>query len=337
VLILFFTLVLSYILIRMIISNAHRICLLDIPNERSHHCDIIPRGAGIGFIIAIFSGMMINDISMVFEYWYVFVSILMVFGIGVLDDIYETPPKAKFLVIFIAVTLLWWYGLSIESFGMWLGVDLRLGWFALPFTMFALAGFTNALNLIDGLDGLAGLISIVITSVFGYIGYLNGDTVMLNLAVFTIVGLVGFLVLNYNPAKVFMGDSGSLSLGFIISVLAVMSIKYIHPVVILYIAAIPVLDTLVVMIRRIRRGISPFSPDKTHLHHILVNFISSEDRNSVTKKAVWSLVVMQCFFSFIGLMINRYITQYDIVPFLALFGFSVVFLVVYKVFTKAID
>jgi UDP-GlcNAc:undecaprenyl-phosphate GlcNAc-1-phosphate transferase len=310
--------------------------LLDVPNERSHHCKVIPRGAGIGFVIAIFSGMMIDDFAMVSEYWYVFLSILIVFSVGVLDDIYDTPPKAKFLVIFIAVALLWWYGLSIDSFGSWFGVDIKLWWFALPFTMFALAGFTNALNLIDGLDGLAGLISVVIIGVFGYIGYIHKDMLMVELSLFSIASLLGFLILNYNPAKVFMGDSGSLSLGFIISVLAVMSIKYIHPVVILYIAAIPILDTLVVMIRRIKMGISPFSPDKTHLHHILVRFIGDEARKvkviSATRGAVWFLVVVQCVFSCIGLMVDRYITLHTtIVPPLALLGFGAIFVMVYKI------
>jgi UDP-GlcNAc:undecaprenyl-phosphate GlcNAc-1-phosphate transferase len=333
------TLLLSFVFIKLLIVNAHKLHLLDIPNERSHHCSVIPRGAGIGFVGAIFIGLLFYDAHLFFEYWYIFFSILMVFGIGVLDDIYDTPPKAKFLVIFAAVTLLWLNGLSIDSLGTWFGIDVKLWWFSLPFTMFALAGFTNALNLIDGLDGLAGMTSIVILSMFAYIGYIHQDLLMINLSLFTIASLVGFLFLNYNPSKVFMGDSGSLTLGFIISILAMLSIQYVHPVTILYIAAIPILDTLVVMVRRIRRGRSPFSPDQTHLHHILVKFIGNKDENGKvingTKRSVWFLVSLQALFSGVGLMISESISKHEtILPLLALFGFIVVFLLVYIIFTS---
>ncbi|KAB7881993.1 hypothetical protein GA417_13805, partial [Poseidonibacter ostreae] len=148
----------------------------------------------------------------------------------------------------------------------------RILYFVLPFTMFALAGFTNALNLIDGLDGLAGSVSIIILSTFLYIGYINQDQLIIILTSTTITALCAFMLFNWNPASIFMGDSGSLFLGFIISLVAVISIQYIHPITILYLAAIPILDTIVVSIRRIRKGLYPFSPDKTHIHHILLNF-----------------------------------------------------------------
>jgi UDP-GlcNAc:undecaprenyl-phosphate GlcNAc-1-phosphate transferase len=315
--------------------------LIDIPNERSSHCSIIPRGAGIGFVIALFVSVMIYDMTMFIHYWYVYASVMMVFGIGVLDDIYDTPPKAKFLVIFAAVLLLWWYGICIDSLGVWFGFDIELMWFALPFTMFALAGFTNALNLIDGLDGLAGSVTIVIVGFFGYIGYAYSNDLMLVLSLFTIASLLGFMVLNYNPAKVFMGDSGSLSLGFVVSILAVLSVEYIHPVVVLYIAAVPILDTLIVMIRRVRRGRSPFSPDKTHIHHILVRAIGNKDEDGKlingTKRTVWFLILLQVMFSGIGMLMHNSILNMgddSFMPLIALIGFGVLFLVFYVVFTS---
>jgi UDP-GlcNAc:undecaprenyl-phosphate/decaprenyl-phosphate GlcNAc-1-phosphate transferase len=335
------TTILSFTLIKLLIKYSHSLGLVDIPNERSSHCSIIPRGAGVGFVIAMMLGIGIYDMAMLMQYWYVFASIAMVFGIGVLDDIYDTPPKAKFLVMFVAVFLLWGYGICIDSLGVWFGFDIGLMWFALPFTMFALAGFTNALNLIDGLDGLAGSVSIVIVGFFGYIGYVYSNDLMIVLSLFTIASLLGFIVLNYNPAKVFMGDSGSLSLGFIVSILAVLSIEYIHPVVVLYIAAVPILDTLIVMIRRIRRGRSPFSPDKTHVHHILVRAIGSEDEDGKlingTKRTVWFLVLLQVMFSGIGILIHNSILNIgdnSFMPLIALIGFGVLFLVFYIVFTS---
>ena len=337
---LLFITILSYVVVKLLIKYAHNFHLLDIPNERSHHCSVIPRGAGIGFISATLLGLFVADMSLFLTYWYIYAALLMIFTIGVLDDVFDTPPKAKFLVIFGAVLFLWLNGLTIDILGTWFGYEVVLPSFlALPFTMFALAGFTNALNLIDGLDGLAGSISIVILSTLGYIGYIHDDTMMVMLSTFTIASLIGFLLLNYNPAKVFMGDSGSLSLGFIISILSLMSIKYIHPIVILYIAAIPILDTLVVMIRRIRRGISPFSPDKTHLHHILVKFIGDKDENGAiingTKRSVWFLILLQVIFSSVGIMLSEYIEKYNgFTPFLALVGFGIVFVLTYVIFTS---
>ena len=127
-----------------------------------------------------------------------------------------------------------------------------------------------------------------------------------------------------------MGDSGSLTLGFIISVLAVMSIEYIHPVIILYLAALPVLDTLVVMVRRIRRGKSPFSPDKTHIHHIMVKFFEMNVR-----KTVIFLVILQMIFSGVGYLLIDTINNdtKSMIPFFALLVFVLMFLMFYMIFT----
>jgi len=255
----------------------------------------------------------------------------MVFSIGVVDDRYEVSARWKFIVIFIAVFLMWVYGTTIDNLGVWFGYELSLNSIvALFFTMFALAGFTNALNLIDGIDGLSSSISVVILSFFLMIGLEHSDHLMVVLSSFSIAGIVGFMFLNWHPAKIFMGDSGSLSLGFIISILAVLSIKYIHPIVILYLAAIPILDTLIVMIRRIRRGKSPFSPDKTHLHHILVKFFE----NNVQKTVIF-LSMLQLIFSSIGYMLIGIINKdhHPIVPLLATVGFALMFVVFYMIFT----
>lgn len=321
---------LSYLLVKLIIKYAHHLKLLDIPNSRSQHCDIIPSGAGIGFIGAFFISILVFELQIFIHYWYIFIAILMVFVIGILDDRHDAPPKLKFAVIFVAVLLMWLHNESIYSIGIWFGYDISLGWLALPFTMFALAGFTNALNLIDGLDGLAAALSVVILVFFAFIGHEHNNNLMLIISLFTSASLIGFMALNWNPAKVFMGDSGSLSLGFIISLLAVMSIEYIHPIVILYLAAIPILDTLVVMTRRIRRGKSPFSPDKTHIHHILVNFF---DYN--VKKTVIFLTMLQVMFSGIGYMLSDLISinPNGALPILALLGFGLMFVLFYMIFT----
>lgn len=319
---------LSFAFIKIIIHYAPKLGLVDVPNKRSFHTKSVPRGAGIGFVAAIFIGIGLYNWELIVDYWYIFAAILIVFIVGIIDDCKGVSFRVKFTAIFAATALMWWYGVGIDTLGVWFGHKMTLGWLALPFSMFALAGFTNALNLIDGLDGLAGSISIVILGFFGYIAYMHHDVFMWTLANFTIAGVIGFMLLNWNPAKIFMGDSGSLTLGFIISVVAVLSIKYIHPVLVLYIAAVPILDTLIVMTRRIRRGKSPFSPDKTHVHHILVHFF----QNNV-KKTVWFLTLLQICFSAIGIVLNSIIKLHPdgFLPLFALGGFTIFFILFYMI------
>ena len=321
----------SYLSIKVLILYAHRLKLLDIPNERSHHCSIVPRGGGVGFVLSFFIITFMFHTQIFIENWYIFASIFSVFIIGIVDDRYCVSAKLKFIVIFIAVFLLWLNGLSINTLGSWFNYDIYLPSFiALLFGMFALSGFTNALNLIDGLDGLSTTISIIIILFFGLIAYENSDNLMLIISINTIAVLIGFLLLNWNPAKVFMGDSGSLTLGFIVSVLALLSLQYIHPIVIVYLVALPILDTLIVMIRRIRRKKSPFSPDKTHIHHILVKFFENR-----VKRTVIFIAILQILFSSIGYILIT-ITKNDttgIVPLFALIIFTMMFLLFYMIFT----
>ena len=294
---LLFSFLITWIFIKLIIKNALYLGLTDIPNERSSHTKITPRGAGIGFGFSFFISILVFELALFLEYWIVFLAIFMVFLVGILDDHKDASPRAKFYVIFLATFLLFLDDISIYSLGVFLGFDLKLSYLALPFTMFALAGFTNALNLIDGLDGLAGTISLVILSTFLYIGYINNDNLIVTLCLFSMTSVLAFLIFNWNPARIFMGDSGSLFLGFIISIVAVLSLKYIHPISVFYLTALPIIDTIVVMLRRIRKKISPFSPDKTHIHHILLGFFSKK-----VKTTVIFLILMQCLFSIAGLM-----------------------------------
>jgi len=322
---------LSYLFILIIIKNAHKLKLLDTPNERSHHCNIIPSGAGIGFISAFFVSIFLFEFQLLEKFWFLFAALAIVFFTGIYDDRNDISAKFKFITIFIAVLLICINGYAINTFGVWYGHDLSfVWWLAFPLSMFFIAGFTNALNLIDGIDGLSSSVSVVILLFFVFIGIEYNDHTIFTIAAFTIAALVGFMVLNWNPAKVFMGDSGSLSLGFTISILALLSLKHIHPVAVLYLAALPILDTLIVMVRRIRRGKSPFKPDKTHLHHILVKFF---DMN--VPKTVYFLVVLQIIFSGIGYMILDTINKGDSknIPLFALLGFVMMFVLFYMIFT----
>ena len=322
---------LSFFLVKLVLKLAHKLDLYDVPNERSHHCSVTPSGAGIGFMGTFFIAIALFESQFLVEFWYMFFSIFIVFTVGIYDDRHEVSAKLKFIAIFFSTAILWFNGFSVNTLGHWYGYDVVLSpVIALFFSMFALAGFTNALNLIDGIDGLSTSVSLVILLFFSFIGFEYHNDLLVILSTFTMAALVGFLFINWHPAKIFMGDSGSLAIGFIISVLAVLSLEYIHPIAIFYLTAMPILDTLIVMIRRIRRGKSPFSPDKTHIHHIMVKFF---DMN--VPKTVSFLVILQIIFSSIGYMIlsgiNKGLSEH--IPLFATMGFVFMFVLFYMIFT----
>ncbi|WP_456486140.1 MraY family glycosyltransferase [Hydrogenimonas sp.] len=302
-LLMFITFLITLVFILFFIKNAEKFGFVDIPNERSMHTKPIPRGAGIAFVL---SSLLVSLILILLgynnlnRYYLVYIAIALIFSGGVLDDKKGISPKAKFLFIFLGTLILYSGGIYIRTLGTYLGHELLLPAFlTFPFTFFAIAGFTNALNLLDGLDGLAGTVSIVILGAFMWIGYLHHDELMVMLSTIFIASLMAFLLFNWNPARVFMGDSGSLTLGFVISILAIRATNYISPTAVLFILAIPVLDTFVVMTRRIQRGRSPFSADKNHMHHIL--FKRYED----VKYTVIVIVYIQIAFTMIGYQLRN--------------------------------
>jgi UDP-GlcNAc:undecaprenyl-phosphate GlcNAc-1-phosphate transferase len=308
--------IISALLIKVLIAKAPKWGLVDIPIERSEHKKPIPRGAGIGFFIAYLIGISLFSFELVLANWLVFLAIVLVFGAGILDDRYNLKPSIKFLIIIIATSLLYLDGTFIDDVGSYLGVPVTLGWLAFPFTLFAVVGFTNALNLIDGLDGLAASVSIVSLFAFFTIGYLHYDQFMMILSGALIASLFAFLIYNWSPASIFMGDSGSLTLGFMISLLAVKSLDYISTTSVLFITAVPLLDTISAMIRRKRNKKSMIKADKCHIHHILHTFF---DQN--TPKTVLVLTVIQVAYTLIGFYMDKEIDQ--TLPF-ALFTINVI-------------
>lgn len=264
------TFAIAFALIQWLIKNAERFGLQDIPNQRSAHKKVTPRSAGLGFVGAILIVLTLFEPSHVMHYYYVYISLLFIMFVGAYDDKYNISHRLKFVGLILIACFVSYHGLLIESLGDYFGYK-----FILPvaisviFTAFAIVGFTNALNLMDGLDGLAGGLSLIMLVFYFAIGYIHHDALMINLSFATIAALLAFLYFNWYPAKIFMGDSGSLSLGFIISVLSVESLHYIAPAAVLFIIAMPLMDTFIVMRRRIQRGQSPFKADKNHIHHFL--------------------------------------------------------------------
>ncbi len=291
---------LTVLFTQLVKKYADKIGMLDIPNNRSSHTAPTPRGAGIAMFLSYFLVFMLFKIDFLLEHIGFFIGLLSIFLLGLYDDAKDSSPRFKLIIIAIATGLVFFVdGLQINTLGHWFGFEIHLPYFiALFVTLFAVAGFTNALNLVDGLDGLAGSLSLVILAALYYIGYVYNDQFIILVSFYTMVSLLAFLLFNWYPATIFMGDSGSLVLGFIISILSIKAISYVSDTTILFIAAVPIIDTIIVMTRRMQRGLSPFAPDKSHFHHKMLMLRGTVDAS------VEILIALQVILSTIGLLLR---------------------------------
>jgi UDP-GlcNAc:undecaprenyl-phosphate GlcNAc-1-phosphate transferase len=272
---------LSALSMPLILKIAERFDLYDAVDERKIHNGQIPRLGGLGMFVAFFATTMAvtlvtgKGVNTGGRFWEVVVCMFVVQGIGLVDDIRDLRARYKFLLELAAAIFLAATGFHFDSIGLPFGAGtLTFGAYSYPLTVIWIIGVTNAVNLIDGMDGLAGSVSIFAAAAFGVFFLGNGDTGGA-LACFTLIGAIfGFLAFNLPPARIFMGDSGSLFLGFTLSILPLIGFASgtveIRPIPSITILLIPIFDTFAAMIRRTRAGVSVFSPDKLHLHHKLL-------------------------------------------------------------------
>ena len=277
--------VLCFLIIPVIISFSKKKNMLDIPDRRKIHKGEIPSLGGvaifIGFIVATFIWISLKGIVF---YNHILVALCIIFVMGVRDDILPLKPSIKLFVQLIsAAIVVALAGVKLTSlYGLFGVYDIH------PFlggalSLFTIIVVTNAFNLIDGLDGLAGTIATVALVFFGGWFYLTGER-FLAIIIFSMLGAVlAFLSFNWEPAKIFMGDTGALVLGFLFSILAIFFIdKNYHLATediyrfgasistAVCVIIIPLCDTLRIFIVRLSKGRSPFTPDKSHIHHALM-------------------------------------------------------------------
>lgn len=274
--------VLTLIFIPPVISMVRRYKLFDKPNARKAHKQPIPTFGGISIFVGTILSLMIwfNFGSSLSTITF-FLSMIVLLGVGIMDDLKDMPASYKLVIEIGLVTMLAISGIRITSFGGLFGINELPLISQYVVTVLAVVGITNAINLIDGIDGLAGGLGFMSLVTLGLFLSLSGDYNYALIAFAWAGALLAFLYYNFNPAKIFMGDTGSLVLGFVIAVLCVQLMKVnaqlARPVVpyvqvfALGIVLIPVFDTLRVFGTRIWHGRSPFSPDKTHIHHLVTN------------------------------------------------------------------
>jgi len=257
---------------------------MDIPDKRKVHTKPMPRLGGLGIFIGFLIGYMLFGVHSV-QMNSVLIGGFIILITGVIDDIKPIRATTKlFAQIFAALVLMLYGNFLINNITIF-NLNMNLGIFTYPITLFFIIGCVNIINLIDGLDGLAAGTSSIFYLTIVIIAFLKGSTELLSitLALIMLGSTLGFLVHNFYPATIFMGDSGSMFEGFMIAVISLLGFKtttLISFLVPIFILGIPILDTLFAIVRRALKKQPIFLPDKEHLHHQLLNMGISH-RNTV--------------------------------------------------------
>lgn len=289
----------------LIIRMATALEIFDAPfDSRRVHTRPVPRIGGLAVFAAMLSSLLVSW-GMWSAGWGVapagdrfFLGVLLgatiLFSIGLLDDLRGVSPAAKVLAQCAAALIAYTLGFRIEVLGLGPTLDVALGWLSLPLTVFWVVGVTNAFNLIDGLDGLAAGIALVALGTTLAVALVLGNDEVVIVCVVLVGALLGFLRYNFSPARIFLGDSGSLFIGFMLAVLSVhgsmKSATVVLVAVPIFALALPLLDTSLAILRRWLRGVPLSVADAHHVHHRLIALGFSHRRATVVMYLVASIL-----------------------------------------------
>lgn len=282
-----FALILTYFTIPVIINIAKMKHLYDEPGERSSHSSIVPTLGGLGIFIGfILSATLFTSFRVFYGFKFLQFAFLIAFFLGMKDDIIALDPYKKFLGLIFAVSVIVIFGeIRITSFyGLFHIYELPY-WVSILFTIFTFLTIINAVNLIDGINGLCTATTLISSFAFGIWFYLEGSPMsmqMVTIIAAVIGAMLGFLKYNVTPARIFMGDTGSLILGVLLAFFAIQFLETNNtyegpykiqssPVVAMSFIVVPLVDMVKVFAIRLFKGRSPFHPDKNHIHHVLLN------------------------------------------------------------------
>ncbi|MBD3615418.1 MAG: hypothetical protein HUJ22_02515 [Gracilimonas sp.] len=307
------TLVLSLLLTPAAKIIAQKIGAVDLPDHRKVHTQPVTRLGGLSIFISFVLGIiligflapsLLSDIipeserrfiTRPVQYFLIFVSFILVLSIGIWDDVKTLKPGPKFLAQFIAASCLFIAGINISVVDNPLGTgNFALSFLSYPITVLWIIGITNAFNLIDGLDGLAAGIAVIALGTIASIAFIQGEPTITLISVLLASSILGFLWYNFRPASIFLGDSGSLFLGFSLAVLSIEGLTKASTtftvLVPIFALGLPIIDTILSMVRRFFSWFLPnkkknnesvsfkqiihsiFQPDKSHIHHQLISY-----------------------------------------------------------------
>ena len=314
------TCLLSAILTPLVRRFSLKVGAVDHPNARRINKVDMPSGGGLAifltFVIATLVILPLISKDYTYPWWRepyhvyilpVVIGALVIVVTGYLDDIFELKPLPKLLGIVIAATIVWAFtNFRFDSFKFPFGGPLiHFNPLVTCFlTILWIVAITNAINLIDGLDGLVSgvsIISLVTMAIVSYFFLPKADLFLTLTILVMVAAIAGFFPYNYHPASIYLGDTGALFIGFMIGVLSLQGLKnstavaVVTPVIIL---GVPILDTVVAIIRRTLSGQKFYEPDKLHLHHRLLSMGFSH------RGAVWMVYAIAFIFSLIALLLN---------------------------------
>lgn len=306
---------------------------IDYPKKRGLHKEPIPRMGGIAIVLGFFISMIIllpflqEFRNMQFLGFLIGASIIVI--LGMLDDVYNLSAKVKLSVQIVAALVVVYTGTRIDIV-MW-PFATHIDTFSVPFTVIWIIGVTNAVNLIDGVDGLAAGVSSICSIFLMILCILTGSHMAVIFTAALAGSCLGFLPRNFNPAEVYMGDTGATFLGYVLAVSSIMGVFKSYTLLAVLVAvlamALPILDTAFAMIRRALNGKSIMTADRGHLHHRLI------DGGYSQKQAVVILYVLSIITGSIAILI----TVRDIrATFIAIIFLIVLVLMIY-VYTKRLN
>ncbi len=319
--------IITYVAVPKIIFFADKFRLTDVPGERSSHKRSVPIFGGI----AIFSGIIFSLL-----FWgkldsiqFILVSLVIVFFVGVIDDLLGLTPYKKIIGQLIAILIAIYLGkIQINSMHGVLGVYELPEIIATLFTVFVVIVITNGFNLIDGVDGLASGIGVIASLGFGVMAYLMNQTDMAIIAFSLLGALLAFLKYNFHPARLFMGDTGSLLVGMTLSVLAINLIhsgvvtETIHfpnkgPLIAVVFLAIPLFDSLRVFVVRVIQRKNPLYAGTEHIHHALLDLGFGHKKTALALYLMSILLIIGSYF-LLEININSSIAILALVSFIIL-------------------
>lgn len=294
------TFVSSLILVPLVRKIAIHINAMDIPNERKVHKKPMPRLGGLAIFLSFLVGYMLFA-PLTTQMISILIGSFLIVLLGIIDDINPLKATTKLCgQIIVALILVFFGNISINELTI-LGMNINLSFWAYPISLFIIIACINSINLIDGLDGLAAGTSSIYFITIIIISILLGriDNLGFILCLITLGATLGFLYYNFNPATIFMGDTGSMFLGYMVAIVALLGFKtatltsFMIPILILF---IPILDTLLAILRRLIKGESIGKPDKEHVHFQLLNKTSS------VKKTVLIIYFINSLFSAVSIL-----------------------------------
>jgi UDP-GlcNAc:undecaprenyl-phosphate/decaprenyl-phosphate GlcNAc-1-phosphate transferase len=261
---------------------------------RVHGAKPIPRIGGVAIVVAIAVAMTVF-VKPEGNYLGILLGTLMVAALGLIDDIRGLDPAVKMLGIVVAALIpVAGFGMTWGTVGAPLVGNFELGWAAYPLTVFWIAALANLVNLIDGMDGLASGIVAIASGSFALLAASFGRTDAAVLAAIVCGATVAFLRHNYHPARIFMGDTGALALGFLLACVAVQGVLKTAATIALagplLVLAVPILDTSFVVLKRLKYKRSPFAPDQNHFYHRFMR-IGFTQRRTAAYLHLWALLL----------------------------------------------